>query len=88
MTAANITDTRGAEMFARYAHAPNQLGYCGPANSSSLLDGPRDRIETAARQFTGAWPHLQVLSRMTGIADPLDYRLVDRIGTGAVLVLG
>jgi hypothetical protein len=77
MTAANITDTRGAEMFARYAHAPNQLGYCGPANSSSLLDGPRDRIETAARQFNGAWPYLQVLSRMTGIADPLDYRLVE-----------
>ncbi|CQD23024.1 hypothetical protein BN1232_05835 [Mycobacterium lentiflavum] len=89
MTAADITATRGAEMFARYAYAPNQLGYCGPSESAALQGGSRDEIEKAARQFTGAWPYLQVLSRMTGIIDPLDFRLVESYwlggGVGATL---
>lgn len=82
MTTADITDTRGAEMFARYAYAPNQLGYCGPQDSPGLLDGTRDDIENAAKQFTGAWPYLQVLSRMTGIPDPLDHHLVESYWLG------
>lgn len=82
MTVADITDTRGPEMFARYAYAPNRLGYCGPSEASALVDGSRDEIEKAARQFTGAWPYLQVLSRMTGIADPLDHRLVESYWLG------
>lgn len=81
MTTADITDTRGAEMFARYACAPNQLGYCGPQDTR-LLMGSRDEIEQAARQFTGAWPYLEVMSRMTDIADPLDHRLVDSYWLG------
>jgi len=72
----------GAQMFARYAYAPNRLGYCGPPNPELLLEGTRASIETAARQFTGAWPYLQVLSRMTGIADPLDHRLVESYWLG------
>jgi len=79
---ADIADTDGPEMFARYAYAPNQLGYCGPQDSSRLLNGGRNEIEVAARQFTGAWPYLQVLSRMTGIADPLDHRLVESYWLG------
>jgi hypothetical protein len=85
MTAADITDTRGAEMFARYAYAPNQLGYCGPPDSTGLLNGTRHDIERAAQQFTGVWPYLQVLSRMTGIADPLDHRLVESYWLGGGL---
>jgi len=81
MIATDITGTRGAEMFARYAYAPNQLGYCGP-HDSRLLTGSREQIEKAARQFTGAWPYLEVLSRMTGIPDPLDHRLVDSYWLG------
>jgi hypothetical protein len=88
MTIADITDTRGAEMFARYAHAPNRLGYCGPPESSRLLDGGRDQIERAARQFTGAWPYLRVLSRMTGIPDPLDRRLVESYWLGGGIGAG
>lgn len=81
MTTTNITGTHGAEMFARYAYAPNQLGYCGPQDTR-LLTGSRDEIEKAARQFTGAWPYIEVLSRMTGISDPLDHRIVDSYWLG------
>ena len=64
-------------MFARYAYAPNALGYCGPALGATLRDGSVEDVRTAARKFSGAWPYLQVLSSLTGIADPLDYRLVE-----------
>ena len=87
MTTADIVGTRGAEMFARYAYAPNQLGYCGP-HDSRLLAGTRNEIEEAARQFTGAWPYLEVMSRMTGISDPLDHRLVDSYWLGGGIGAG
>ncbi|WP_029117371.1 DUF6390 family protein [Mycobacterium sp. URHB0044] len=82
MTAAPLADTRGADMFARYAHAPNQLGYCGPPDSPALVGGSRDQIQAAAKQFTGAWPYLRVLSQMTGIDDPLDHRIVESYWLG------
>lgn len=72
-----MTDIRGAEMFARYAYAPNALGYCGPPLGATLRDGSVDEVRSAAARFSGAWPYLQVLSRLTGIADPLDHRLVE-----------
>lgn len=72
-----MTDTRGAEMFARYAYAPNALGYCGPPLGATLRDGSVDEVRRAATGFSGAWPYLRVLSELTGIADPLDYRLVE-----------
>lgn len=86
-----MTDTcseRGAEMFARYAYAPNALGYCGPPLGATLRDGSVDDVRSAATKFSGAWPYLRVLSELTGIQDPLDYRLVESywlgggIGTG------
>ncbi len=73
---------RGAEMFARYAHAPNALGYCGPPLGAALRDGSVEEIRAAAMKFSGAWPYLQVLSTMTGIPDPLDYRLVESYWLG------
>lgn len=69
-------------MFARYAYAPNALGYCGPPLGATLRDGTVDDVRVAATKFTGAWPYLQVLSKMTGIADPLDYRLVESYWLG------
>lgn len=95
-------DTRGTEMFARYAYAPNRLGYCGPPGSDALAagavpggstgpdgspaeadrpGGPVD-VRAAARRFSGAWPYLQVLARLTGSDDPLDYRLVESYWLG------
>ncbi|MCA4724947.1 MULTISPECIES: DUF6390 family protein [Mycolicibacterium] len=75
-------DTAGPQLFARYAYAPNQLGYCGPSEGAALRDGSDDEIRAVARRFSGAWPYLQVLSRMTGIADPLDHRLVESYWLG------
>lgn len=69
-------------MFARYAYAPNALGYCGPPLGATLRDGTVDDVRAAATKFTGAWPYLQVLSKITGIADPLDYRLVESYWLG------
>ena len=69
-------------MFARYAHAPNALGYCGPPLGATLRDGAVDEVRKAATQFSGAWPYLRVLAKMTGIADPLDYRLVESYWLG------
>lgn len=73
---------RGAEMFARYAYAPNALGYCGPPLGATLRDGSLDEVRRAATRFTGAWPYLRVLSALTGITDPLDHRLVESYWLG------
>ncbi|MEU6185116.1 DUF6390 family protein [Nocardia sp. NPDC047038] len=72
----------GAEMFARYAYAPNRLGYCGPPDAAALRDGSDEQVRAVARRFTGAWPYLRVMARMTGIADPLDRRLVEAYWLG------
>lgn len=77
-----MTDTRGVEMFARYAYAPNALGYCGPPLGATLRDCAVDEVRTAATKFSGAWPYLRVLSALSGIADPLDYRLVESYWLG------
>jgi Family of unknown function (DUF6390) len=79
---------RGAEMFARYAYAPNQLGYCGPPAAAGLRSGSVDDVRAAARRFSGVWPYLQVLSKMIGIADPLDYRLVESYWLGGGVAAG
>ncbi|KZS66336.1 hypothetical protein A4G27_23295 [Mycobacterium kansasii] len=86
--AAPSVDVRGAELFARYAYAPNALGYCGPPLGATLRDGSVEDVRTAATKFSGAWPYLQVLSRMTGIADPLDYRLVESYWLGGGIGAG
>jgi Family of unknown function (DUF6390) len=75
-------ESRGTEMFARYAYAPNTLGYCGPPLGAALRDGSVNDVRDAATQFSGAWPYLRVLSKMTGISDPLDHRLVESYWLG------
>ncbi|WP_228534340.1 DUF6390 family protein [Nocardia sp. BSTN01] len=72
----------GPQMFARYAYAPNALGYCGPADAPALAGGTDAEIRAVARRFSGAWPYLHVLSSMTGIPDPLDPRLVESYWLG------
>jgi len=72
-----ITD--GAALFAAYADAPNALGYCGPPDGIGTTDA---EIRASARRFSGVWPYLQVLARLTGTADPLDARLVEAYWLG------
>ncbi|MFC5994633.1 DUF6390 family protein [Pseudonocardia hispaniensis] len=82
-----VEDARGAWLFARYAYAPNKLGYCGPPESVTLADAGSVASATAdvravARRFSGAWPYLEVLAKLTGIEDPLDSRLVESYWLG------
>ena len=89
----------GPVLFARYAFPPNSHGFCGPADSGGLFEygvaGIDDGgLRAMARQFAGAWPYLELIAGATGIADPLDRRVVeaywvgsarlDRVGTQSV----
>ncbi|MFJ9365778.1 DUF6390 family protein [Nocardia sp. NPDC101769] len=76
-------------MFARYAYAPNALGYCGPPDAAGLRGGSSAVVRATAPLFSGAWPYLCVMAALTGIEDPLDARLVESYwlggGVGAAL---
>ncbi|HEX3336628.1 MAG TPA: DUF6390 family protein, partial [Jatrophihabitans sp.] len=81
----------GRTLFARYAYAPNDLGYCGPAESAALFElgvtGHTDvDVERIARGFSGAWPYVALLAELTGIDDPLDERVVRAYWTGGPLL--
>ncbi len=71
--------TEGAALFARYADAPNALGYCGPPEGIGTTEA---EVRASARRFSGVWPYLQVLARLTGTPDPLDARLVEAYWLG------
>lgn len=89
---ADIADpTAGERLFARYAYAPNHLGYCGPADSAALFElaatGHTEAdVRAIAARFSGAWPYLTVLAELTGIEDPLDERVVRAYWTGSPLL--
>lgn len=77
----------GHRLFAKYAHIPNALGYCGPEGASVLRAVAGGEVEGVdvrplAAQFSGAWPYQQVLAGLTGIADPLEERVVRGYWTG------
>ena len=51
--------TAGERLFARYAFAPNELGYCGPADSATLFElavtGQAEAdLAPIARRFSGS----------------------------------
>lgn len=77
----------GHRLFARYAHAPNALGYCGPQGAAALRsaacgEGARVDVPSLAARFSGAWPYQQVLADLAGVADPLDEGVVRAYWTG------
>ena len=39
-------------------------------------------LELLARQFAGAWPYLEFIAGVSGIADPLDTRVVEAYWLG------
>lgn len=70
----------GHRLFARYAHAPNARGYCGPGTGEALQrvacgGGADVDVPRIARQFSGAWPYQKLLAEClaeTGVdLDPL-----------------
>jgi hypothetical protein len=81
----------GQRLFARYAYAPNHLGYCGPGDSASLAElaatgRTAGDVRSIASRFSGAWPYLCVLAEITGIDDPLDEAVVRAYWTGSPLL--
>lgn len=82
---------QGALLFARYAYAPNERGTCGPADHREVLEygahGVADPgLAQLAAAFHGAWPYLELLAGAAGIADPLDYRVVEAYWVGNALL--
>jgi hypothetical protein len=78
-------------LFARYAHPPHALGYCGPGRPTEMLaqaayvdaTGGDDRgLRQLAAGFEGAWPYLQLIAAANGIADPLDPQVVSAYWVG------
>ncbi|MDQ6658334.1 MAG: DUF6390 family protein [Actinomycetota bacterium] len=77
----------GPIMFVRYAFPPNFHGACGPADhqsffaygAASAVDGG---LRSLAQQFAGAYPYLELIAQSTGIADPLDRRVVEAYWVG------
>jgi hypothetical protein len=86
----------GVLRFARYALAPNNLGYCGPDDDGSLFEqsvtpgatagsGSGEAIlglRSLAEGFEGAWPYLELIAGANGVADPLDDRVVSAYWLG------
>jgi Family of unknown function (DUF6390) len=78
----------GPVLFARYAFPPNSHGFCGPADSAGFFEyGVTGRddggLRAMARQFAGAWPYLELIAGATGLADPLDRRVVEAYWIGS-----
>jgi hypothetical protein len=67
----------GYALFACYAFPPNELGYCGPADSDVLLRGDdAAQVAAHAKEFDGAWPYLRAIAEATGITNALDAEVV------------
>ncbi|MGH8906881.1 MAG: DUF6390 family protein [Egibacteraceae bacterium] len=86
-----MSDTAGPLLFARYAYAPNELGYCGPADHRAMLEygagGVVDGgLRELARGFGGAWPYLRLIAGANRIGDPLDRRVVEAYWVGNELL--
>jgi hypothetical protein len=78
----------GPVLFARYAFPPNSHGFCGPADHRAFFEygvaGADDRgLRALSQQFAGAWPYLQLIASATGVADPLDPRVVEAYWVGS-----
>jgi hypothetical protein len=85
-------EVTGDVLFARYAFPPNELGYCGPDDPGVLLRHatsgrePAAEIARRARLFEGAWVYLELIAAASGIADPMDARVVEAYWIGNELL--
>jgi hypothetical protein len=86
-----VAPTAGPVLFARYAYPPNSLGYCGPGDPAALLGTAAEGSDLPAlghlaARFDGAWPYLQLIAACSGLADPLDRRVVEAYWVGNELL--
>jgi hypothetical protein len=62
------------------------LGLCGPADAPGLKDGALagadPEIRDLARGFEGAYPYLKLIAAESGLADPLDRKVVEAYWLG------
>jgi hypothetical protein len=76
----------GHRLFAKYAHAPNNLGYCGPDGVQAIRESATGErsvdLTDVARRFSGAWPYQSTAAELAGIDDPMDARVVRSYWTG------
>jgi hypothetical protein len=77
----------GPVMFVRYAFPPNYHGACGPPQFETFFEYGARRVvdgglRNLARQFSGAWPYLELIAHAAGIEDPLDARVVEAYWVG------
>lgn len=78
----------GERLFARYAHAPNALGYCGPAAAAGLPQvacggGEEVDVRRLAAQFSGVWPYQTMMAELAGDdVDPLSEEVGRAYWTG------
>lgn len=87
MTAIPEIPLPGRELFASYAFPPNELGYCGPPDSSVLLNGRGPAaVDRHAKGFDGAWPYLEEIAAASGLDDPLDPEVVRSYWIGGPLL--
>jgi hypothetical protein len=87
MSAAPEVPAAGWELFAQYAFPPNELGYCGPPDSSVLLRGGNAAaIANHAEGFDGAWAYLEAIAEAVGADDPLDIETVRNYWIGGPLL--
>lgn len=78
----------GAARFARFAHPPSALGYCGPPDEPLTPEADPAEVTRVAPQFEGAWPYLSIIARQAGLDDPLDERVVEGYWLGGELIVG
>jgi hypothetical protein len=77
----------GLLLFARYAYAPNRLGYCGPGDHEALFgylteNRVDEGLSRLAGQFEGAYPYLRLIAEANGLGDPFDRGVVEAYWVG------
>ena len=74
-------------LFARYAFPPNQHGYCGPGRLRRLLQpgvaGDDRGLRADGPGVRRRLPYLELIADGTGLADPLDRRVVEAYWVGS-----
>jgi hypothetical protein len=86
----DVVAADGATQFARYAYPPNELGYCGPAGASVLLEHTTSgnaaaEVARRAPEFDGVWAYLEVIGAAAGL-EPLHPLVVDAYWLGNELL--